>query len=88
MVTFPELGTKTFILNQPTTAEKALSMNCEYCGKPVKEFEDFILVGKYPTRGQMWKWSEASYYAKPENYGKIYHKNCFLAAVNKENAKP
>jgi hypothetical protein len=63
-------------------------MNCEYCGKPVKEFEDFILVGKYPTRGQMWKWAEANYYVKPENYGKIYHKNCFIEALNKEKAKP
>jgi len=62
-------------------------MRCEYCGKPVKEREDFILVGKYPTRSQMWKWSEANYYVNPENYGKIYHKNCFIAALNKEAVK-
>ena len=62
-------------------------MNCEYCGKPVKTFEEFILVGKYPTRGQMWKWSEGNSYVAPENYGKIYHKNCFLALLNKEKAK-
>ena len=61
-------------------------MSCEYCGKPVKHFEDFILVGKYPTRGQMWNWSDARDYVKPENYGKIYHKKCFLAALNKETA--
>jgi hypothetical protein len=88
MVSFPELGTKTFILKPTATAEKVSSMNCEYCGKPVKEYEDFILVGKYPTRGQMWKWSEATYYVAPENYGKIYHKNCFIATLNKEKAKP
>jgi hypothetical protein len=88
LVIFPELETKTFILKPTSTAEKVSSMNCEYCGKPIKEFEDFILVGKYPTRGQMWKWSEADHYVKPENYGKIYHKNCFIAALNKENAKP
>ena len=63
-------------------------MNCEYCGKPVKEFEEFILVGKYPTRGQMWKWSEADHYVAPESYGKIYHKNCFITAMKKEEAKP
>jgi len=89
MVIFPELGTKTFIL-KPTSNSREVcsSMNCEYCGKPVKEFEDFILVGKYPTRGQMWKWAEANYYVKPENYGKIYHKSCFIAALNKGKAKP
>ena len=59
-------------------------MSCEYCGKPLKPFEEFILIGKYPTRGQMWKWSEASYYVSPENYGKIYHKNCFLTMANKK----
>jgi hypothetical protein len=82
---FAELRTKTFIL-KPTINRREVcsSMNCEYCGKPVKEFDDFILVGKYPTRGQMWKWSEANSYVKPENYGKIYHKNCFIAALNKE----
>jgi hypothetical protein len=63
-------------------------MNCEYCGKPVKPYEDFILDGKYPTRGQMWKWSEGSYYVAPENYGKIYHKNCFIRAIKNEKEKP
>jgi len=63
-------------------------MNCKYCDKPIKPYEDFILVGKYPTRGQMWKWSEASYYVAPENYGKIYHKNCFISSIKKEEAKP
>jgi len=63
-------------------------MNCKYCGKPVKPYEDFILIGKYPTRGQMWKWSEASYYVAPESYGKIYHKDCFIKSIKKEEAKP
>ena len=63
-------------------------MNCKHCGKPVKEFDDFILVGKYPTRGQMWKWSEAGYYVRPENYGTIYHKKCFVSELNKKNAQP
>jgi len=62
-------------------------MTCEYCGKPIKETEEFILVGTYPTRGQMWRWSEASYYVKPENYGKIYHKKCFTASMKEEKAK-
>jgi hypothetical protein len=89
MVIFPELGTKTFILKTTTNSrEVCSSMDCECCGKPVKAFDDFVLVGKYPARGQMWKWSEASYYVKPENYGKIYHKSCFMAALKKENAKP
>jgi len=68
--------------------EVCSGMTCEYCGKPLKEFDAFILVGKYPTRGQMWKWSEADSYVKPENYGKIYHKACFSAMLNKEKAKP
>jgi hypothetical protein len=62
-------------------------MNCVYCGKPVKTFEEFILVGKYPTRGQMWKWSEGSSYIAPENYGKIYHKDCFIATLKQEKTK-
>ncbi|MCW4007266.1 MAG: hypothetical protein NWF09_01045 [Candidatus Bathyarchaeota archaeon] len=62
-------------------------MPCECCGKPVKAYEDFILVGKYPTRGQMWKWSEGSYYVAPESYGKIYHKDCFIEALSKEKLK-
>jgi hypothetical protein len=88
MVSFAELSTKTFILKRTATAMKVSSMNCEHCGKPVKPYQEFILVGKYPTRGQMWKWSEASYYVAPENYGKIYHKNCFITAIKKEEAKP
>jgi hypothetical protein len=82
------LETKTFILKPTTNSQEVYpSMNCEYCGKPVKEFQEFILVGKYPTRGQMWKWSEASYYVAPESYGKIYHKDCFFEALKKEKAK-
>jgi len=89
MVIFFELKTKTFILKPITNRrEVCSSMNCEYCGKPVKEYEDFILVGKYPTRGQMWKWSEASYYVAPESYGKIYHKTCFITSIKKEEMKP
>jgi hypothetical protein len=61
-------------------------LTCEYCGKPVKEFEEFILVGKYPARGQMWKWSD-NQYTTPENYGEVYHKNCFYEAQRKESVK-
>lgn len=63
----------------------SLTDACEVCGKPLRDFEEFVLVGKYPTRGQMWKWSEGDQYAKPENYGKIYHKACFLALHKLEN---
>jgi len=63
-------------------------MNCEHCNKPIKPYEDFILAGKYPTRGQMWKWSEASYYVPPESYGKVYHKICFIEAMNKKSPTP
>jgi len=88
MVIFFEVKTKLlFGKIVSKSREVCLGMNCEYCGKPVKEFQLFILVGKYPTRGQMWKWSEASYYVAPESYGKIYHKDCFLEALNKEKAK-
>ncbi|MCX8154159.1 MAG: hypothetical protein N3E52_06980 [Candidatus Bathyarchaeota archaeon] len=62
-------------------------MPCECCGKPVKAYEDFILIGKYPTRGQMWKWSEANQYITPENYGRVYHKDCFVAALKKDEIK-
>jgi hypothetical protein len=61
-------------------------MVCESCRKPVKEFEEFVLVGKYPTRGQMWKWSNNEY-ARPENYGKIFHRNCFSEVQKKESLK-
>jgi len=88
MVTFSKIRDKNFYLKTNTKSEKASHMNCKYCGKPVKPYEDFILEGKYPTRGQMWKWAEASYYVAPENYGKIYHKNCFITAIKKEEAKP
>ena len=89
MVVFSRFGTKTFILKHAiNSSEVCSSMSCEYCGKPIKDHEDFVLVGKYPTRGQMWKWAEANYYVKPESYGKIYHKNCFIEALNKEKAKP
>jgi len=84
----PRINIKKTFYPEPTTNSREVcpSMSCEYCGKPVKHFEDFILVGKYPTRGQMWNWSEAKNYAKPENYGKIYHKKCFIAALNEETA--
>ena len=52
-------------------------MSCEYCGKKLKIHDEFILIGKYPTRGEMWKWSEAKNYLTPESYGKIYHKECY-----------
>jgi hypothetical protein len=89
MVVFSSFGTKTFIL-KPDIKSRGVcsSMSCEYCGKPIKDHEEFVLVGEYPTRGQMWKWSEASYYVKPESYGKTYHKECFLAMLDKEKPKP
>lgn len=75
---------KTFIaILNINSREGTTNMICEYCGKPIKEFDDFILVGKYPTKGQMWKWSEANYYIKPENYGKVYHKRCFAIVFRK-----
>lgn len=75
---------KTFIaILNINSREGKINMICEYCGKPIKEFDDFILVGKYPTKGQMWKWSEANYYIKPENYGKVYHKRCFAIVFRK-----
>ena len=85
---FSSFGTKTFILKPSINSRRCSCMSCEYCGKPIKDHEEFVLVGEYPTRGQMWKWSEASYYVKPENFGKVYHKDCYIASLNKEKGKP
>lgn len=88
MAVFSSFGTKTFILKPAINSRRCSSLSCEYCGKPIKDHEEFVLVGQYPTRGQMWKWSEGSYYVKPENFGKVYHKDCFIASLNKDKAEP
>ena len=88
MIVFHKSKTKIFIFKLTSICIGVRNMSCEYCGKSLKPFENFILVGKYPTRGQMWKWSEAKYYVKPENYGKVYHKECFLTKANEEKGKP
>jgi sarcosine oxidase delta subunit len=51
-------------------------MSCEYCGKKVKENEEFILVGKYPRHR-----------ARAQIEGELYHKACFLNLMKKEIAE-
>jgi hypothetical protein len=57
-----------------------------YCHKEIKKEDEFILVGKYPST--MEKWSEKVSLSnfpllRPEDFGTIYHKSCFLEMANK-----
>ncbi len=57
---------------------KVESMSCCACKKRILEAEDFVLVGKYPSNGQIWANSNLKGHAPPEAYGTIYHKECYL----------
>jgi hypothetical protein len=59
-------------------------MPCESCGKPIEKDEDFILVGKYPKYTKIYMMSQAKITVRPEAYGKIYHKDCFMEILKKE----
>jgi hypothetical protein len=60
--------------------------NCQYCHKEIKEDDDFILVGKYPSTMQKWreKVSVSNIpFLGPETFGTIYHTSCFHEMANK-----
>ena len=43
----------------------------------------FVLVGKYPSHGQIWANSTLKGRAPPEAYGTIYHKKCYVETLTK-----
>jgi len=60
--------------------------DCQYCHKKIKEEDDFILVGKYPSTMEKWseKVSPSNFpFLGPEDFGTIYHKSCFFEMANK-----
>ena len=61
-------------------------MVCAFCGKPINKGEEFVLFGRYPSFWNLftiWFWDMSSYFS-PEQFGKAYHKSCFIKMVNKE----
>jgi hypothetical protein len=59
-------------------------MSCDYCGKKVAKGEEFVIVGKYPV---LWK-TIFSRGTAPEDFGKLYHKACFVESLKREGVKP
>jgi len=55
-------------------------LSCEYCGKPIGKGEDFVVVGKYPAE---WK-ALLSRGSLPEDFGRTYHRACYLKVLKKE----
>jgi len=53
---------------------------CGLCSKEIKKHDDFIVVGKYPS-GWM-KFAQGGINS-PEDFGRIYHKDCFIDAIEK-----
>jgi hypothetical protein len=61
--------------------------NCELCSKEIKKDDDFIVVGKYPSGWKKWEEnrfpSSSMFGSSPEDFGSIYHKDCFIDAIKK-----
>jgi hypothetical protein len=61
-------------------------VNCSYCHNEIKNGEEFLLVGKYPSTIEKWR-EKVSFsnfpFLSPETFGTIYHKSCFLEMENK-----
>ncbi len=49
---------------------------CEVCKRKVEDGEEFVIVGTYPTGGQVLS-KNFKYRVPPETYGKLYHKGCY-----------
>ena len=58
---------------------------CEFCGKKIQKKDEFVLEGKYPSGLKIWTTSVWNW-TPPEDYGRIYHRKCFIAKL-KQNAK-
>lgn len=61
-------------------------MPCAFCNKFIKKGEEFVLVGKYPSYWNLfiiWFWDQTSFFS-PEQFGKVYHKSCFMKMLSKE----
>lgn len=59
--------------------------DCQNCHKELKEDDDFIVIGKYPSTMDKWreKVSLSNFpFLGPETFGTIYHKSCFLELAN------
>jgi hypothetical protein len=72
--------------------EKRTFTECEYCHKEIRKDEDFILEGKYPSFWKKWKTKEFppdwfAIHPRPEDWGTIYHKSCFLEMIKNEVQK-
>jgi hypothetical protein len=61
-------------------------MSCSGCGKKIREKEDFVLTGKYPSSGQIWAKSTIKNRVPPEVYGTIYHMKCFFETFTESKA--
>jgi hypothetical protein len=61
-------------------------MPCAFCKKYIEKGEEFVLFGKYPSYWNLftvWFWNQTSLFS-PEEFGEIYHKDCFMKMVRKE----
>ena len=56
---------------------------CEFCRKDIMKGDEFILEGKYPSGLKIWAKSVMNW-APPEDYGRIYHKKCFIVKYRQE----
>jgi hypothetical protein len=63
-------------------------MACEYCKKPMKTDDDFIVSGKYPKHTKIFMLTQTHTTVRPETYGKLYHKECFLKTLEKAKEGP
>jgi hypothetical protein len=57
---------------------------CCYCKKEVKEKDAFVTEGSYPSYGKLWQKSNFCYYTRPEAYGSLFHKACFIEYLKKK----
>jgi len=60
-------------------------MPCAFYGKFINKGEEFVLFGRYPSFWNLftiWFWNQSSFFS-PEQFGKVYHKSCFMKMVRK-----
>ena len=64
-----------------------LKQICKSCKKKLKDSEEFIIYGKYPSSSRIWAISNYRNYIPPQIYGKLYHKTCYLRARKEEKKR-
>jgi len=64
------------------------TVGCDFCGKKMTGGEEFVVVGKYPVFWKsLFRARLTGVGALPEDFGEIYHKDCYLKLLKKKGVR-